>query len=342
MVTECDYFDILKKDNPFIYDSLKDKFKYFQPAFHAITPEGLNSRLTFLNQCVRPGATIPTKLPTGELDTNTDSKNTAFGAPPICVLRIGDFYHTKIVIQQLSISYDDNLFDINPEGIGVQPMIASINITFNYIGGQGLKGPVERLQNALSFNYYANTEMYDKRAVFTVTDEDPDEQAWLEANQDLIGQIGEDLDDVAADEENTDTSSQDGQTIGDRTDITQTASGETGFVKYKQVFNEYATKSADYLKGTIGEIETVMTTRNYGLVQTLMAERKFTTGTYTISTGTGLSTDQGGTLLGQPSLVADRINLMFDDYETQVKAHNTYIQRKHELIFPTNGRKRKT
>ena len=34
-------------------------------------------------------------------------------------------------------------------------------LTFNYIGGQGLKGPVERLQNALSFNYYGNTEMYD-------------------------------------------------------------------------------------------------------------------------------------------------------------------------------------
>tara|TARA_R110002020_G_scaffold196775_2_gene397758 strand:+ start:6760 stop:11784 length:5025 start_codon:yes stop_codon:yes gene_type:complete len=341
MVTECDYFDILKKDNPFIYDSLKDKFKYFQPAFHAITPEGLNSRLTFLNQCVRPGATIPTKLPTGELDTNTDAKNTSFGAPPVCVLRIGDFYHTKIVIQQLSISYDENLFDINPEGIGVQPMIASVNLTFNYIGGQGLKGPVERLQNALSFNYYGNTEMYDKRAVFTVTDEDPDEQAWLEANQDLIGQIGEDLDDVAADEENTDTSSQDGQTIGDRVDVTQTASGETGFIKYKQVFNEYAIKSADYLQATSRELEAVMTTRNYGLLQVLMAERKFTTGTYTISTGTGASTDQGGTLLGQPSLVADKINTMFDDYETQVKAHNTYIQRKHELIFPTNGRKRK-
>ena len=31
----------------------------------------------------------------------------------------------------------------------------------------GLKGPVDELQNALSFNYYANTEIYDERATAT-------------------------------------------------------------------------------------------------------------------------------------------------------------------------------
>ena len=124
MVTECDYFDIIKKDTPFIYDSLREKFKYFQPAFHSMTPEGLNARLTFLNQCLRPGATIPVVKSNGELDTEHAAKNTAFGAPPVCVMRIGDFYNTKIVINNMSISYDDNLFDLNPEGIGVHPMIA--------------------------------------------------------------------------------------------------------------------------------------------------------------------------------------------------------------------------
>ena len=43
-----------------VYDSFKEKIKYFNPAFHSTTPEGLNARLTFLNQCVRPGETIPT------------------------------------------------------------------------------------------------------------------------------------------------------------------------------------------------------------------------------------------------------------------------------------------
>ena len=81
-------------------NTLKQKFKFFHPAFHAITPEGLNSRLTFLNQCVRPGATIPTKTGDGTFSTEDAARNTAFGAPPICVLRVGDFYHNKIAIQQ--------------------------------------------------------------------------------------------------------------------------------------------------------------------------------------------------------------------------------------------------
>jgi len=342
MVTECDYFDMLKEEDPFIYDSLKDKFKYFHPAFHAITPEGLNSRLTFLNQCVRPGSTIPTKKGTGELDYETDAKNTSFGAPPVCVLRIGDFYHTKIIIQNLSISYDDNLLDFNPEGIGVQPMIASINIVFNYVGGQGLKGPVERLQNALSFNFYGNTEMYDSRAVYTVTDDDPDEQKWLQENQDLINQVGADLEDEAAKTDDLDTSANDGQTIGDRTTAQTTASGETGFITYKTVFNDYLQQNGVYITGTLSELELLLTSRNYGLLQLVMAERQWTEGQYYYPTTPNSFANVPGKLLGQPVDVSTRINALYDWCENEIKNDNTYIQQKHIIeAFPTNARKRK-
>jgi hypothetical protein len=81
------------------------------------------------------------------------------------VLRIGDFFHTKIIPNSLGITYEG--LDINPEGIGVQPMLAKITMSFNIIGGMGLKEPVQELQNALSFNYYANTEIYDERATAT-------------------------------------------------------------------------------------------------------------------------------------------------------------------------------
>ena len=56
------------------------------------------------------------------------------------------------------------LWDLNTEGIGVMPMIAEINMRFIFIGGSSLAGHISRLQNALSFNYYANTEVYDDRA----------------------------------------------------------------------------------------------------------------------------------------------------------------------------------
>ena len=183
LLTECDYFNLVKESSPMVYSGIKEKIKYFQPAFHSITPEGLNSRLTFLQQCIRPGDTIPVIGDDGR-PTEFNAKNTSFGAPPICILRIGDFYHTKIAINQISISYEPLTFDLNPEGIGVQPMLADINMSFFFIGGQGLKEPVNRLQNALSFNYYANTEVYDDRSVVTEQRDELNQEIWesIESN----------------------------------------------------------------------------------------------------------------------------------------------------------------
>jgi hypothetical protein len=91
--------------------------------------------------------------------------NLAFGRPPYCVLRIGDFFHTKIVINSMQISYDNSAggitWDLNQEGAGVQPMYAKISISFTFIGGQDIGGPVAELQNAVSENYYANSSVYN-------------------------------------------------------------------------------------------------------------------------------------------------------------------------------------
>ena len=166
-LSECHYFKKLEEDSPVAFTSLKEKLKYFHPGFHSTTPEGLNSRLTFLLQCVRPGDTIPIKGVSDPLDVG--ARNTSFGPPPICVLRIGDFYHSKVIIRDVGITYDDSTWDLNPEGIGVQPMLANVSLQVSFIGGQGLEKPVERLQNALSSNFFANTEMYDERAISTTT-----------------------------------------------------------------------------------------------------------------------------------------------------------------------------
>lgn len=164
-LSECYYFKKLEESSPVQFASLREKLKYFHPAFHSMTPEGLNARLTFLNQCVRPGDTIPIKGLSDDVDLT--ARNTTFGPPPICVIRIGDFYHSKVVIRDVTISYEDTTWDLNPEGIGVQPMIANVVLQVSFIGGHGLAKPVERLQNALSSNFYANTEMYDERSIST-------------------------------------------------------------------------------------------------------------------------------------------------------------------------------
>jgi hypothetical protein len=165
IIDEGTYFDFIDENYPNYFKYISAKIKYFHPGFHSITPEGFNSRLTFLNQCMRQGPSIyDRKTLKDGTEVGVQPQNLSFGRPPICILRIGDFFHTKIVINSLSITYDGPQWDLNPEGIGVQPMIATVSMSIDYIGGHSLVGPLNRLQNAVSFNYYANTEMYDVRS----------------------------------------------------------------------------------------------------------------------------------------------------------------------------------
>lgn len=165
IIDENVYFDFIDENYPNYFKYISEKIKYFHPGFHSITPEGFNSRLTFLNQCMRQGPSIYDKKTLKDgTEVGVQPQNLSFGRPPVCILRIGDFFHTKVIINSLSITYDGPQWDINPEGIGVQPMIATVSLSIDYIGGHSLVGPLNRLQNALSFNYYANTEMYDVRS----------------------------------------------------------------------------------------------------------------------------------------------------------------------------------
>lgn len=164
------YFSKLSDESYMVHRYIVDKVRYFDPAFHSITPEGFNSRLTFLHQCTRQGPT--TSVNTGQVDEKSKAYlkyagNLSFGRAPYCILRIGDFFNTKICIESLSIQYDNGggvQWDINPEGAGVQPMYANISITFKFLGGQDIAKPIEKLQNAITSNYYANASVYDKNA----------------------------------------------------------------------------------------------------------------------------------------------------------------------------------
>jgi len=165
---EGEYFKELENSDvnsdKILFSNIREQVDLFQPAFHSITPEGFNSRLTFLKQCTRQGPT----------NKNVGSQNLAFGSPPICILRVGDFYHTKIVINNLGLSYEPLVWDLNPEGVGVQPMLAKVSIDFKFIGGSSLNGPINKLQNAVSFNFFGNSEVYDPRADTIVATKDED------------------------------------------------------------------------------------------------------------------------------------------------------------------------
>lgn len=106
------------------------------------------------------------------MTSGSTASNLAFGRAPFCVLRLGDFLNTKIVITSVNITYPDTLWDLNPEGIGVQFMMAKVNMQIHILGGSDISAPIKRLQNAVSFNYYANTSIYDDRSDIAEYDKD--------------------------------------------------------------------------------------------------------------------------------------------------------------------------
>jgi len=253
LLTECSYFEMIEKSNPFLYKSIKSKFKNFHPAFHSVTPEGLNSRLTFLQQCVRPGDTIPTVKQSDNgtitLDYN-DAFNSAFGAPPILVLRIGDFWHTKIVPDSLSLKYEEAKFDLNPEGIGVQPMTCDVTLSFSFIGGSGLAGPISKLQNGLSFNFYANTEMYDERADET---ESIDTKYTSEILNDIKNEVG------LVKQKETPNTNEIGNTIGMvlNSGVDTTTNTIKGDITYKDKMNEIVNSVKNYTNATYKSLKEI-------------------------------------------------------------------------------------
>lgn len=274
LFSECDYFELIKDSNPMVYSTIKDKVKYFSPAFHSMTPEGLNARLTFLNQCVRPGQTIPV-IGTDGAPKYNDAKNTSFGTPPVLILRIGDFYHTKIIPNQLSITYDPLIYDINPEGIGIQPMMAKVTLGFDFIGGHGLAEPVAQLQNALSFNYYGNTEIYDERAVST--------ESTLARDKDIVSQLESKTNTGNSNSApllNTPVGNFGGSTIGTILTTENFEDGEvqTGTTQFNLVFNELSEKTNGYFTTMFNQLKTINETTNYPITQLVLLDPRFNEG----------------------------------------------------------------
>lgn len=304
LLSECDYFEMIKENTPFIYESMKEKIQFFNPTFHSITPEGLNSRLTFLQQCLRPGNTIPTIGPDGKALEN-DALNTSFGAPPICVLRVGDFWHTKIAINQMSIRYEPLTLDLNPEGIGVQPMLADVSLSFYFIGGHGLKEPVAQLQNALSFNYYANTEMYDERA--TATEDTSQIDRFVIEN--LINEVP-----LTNQELGIDIQNEAGNTIGTIQNkiLSDNGTTVTGTTSFMQIMDELIDVSKAYADATVASLTSVNDAYLTGGLRLFTKDRQYITGDfgqYASSSSDNVQTS----IFGKSENLQSKIDKIFND-----------------------------
>ena len=309
LLSECDYFETIKAETPMVYDNLKDKLKFFQPSFHSMTPEGLNSRLTFLQQCMRPGDTIPTvkqSTPNSKPElVYNNATNTSFGAPPVLVLRIGDFYNTKIIPNSLQIQYEG--LDINPEGIGVQPMIANVTLGFNFVGGSGLKESVDKLQNALTFNYYANTEIYDDRADSTDIESSRIlDQIFLE------GQTAPPI--PGANNAVPNNGQNNNNTVGNIiSSVTDDEGVTTGVISYSSFMDSVVSQTQTYFTNVVNKTKETVNQYNNAVRQQWLIERNYTEGYFTIDP------DNSVVLFGKPNNVEKRFDEIFAELDKNIK-----------------------
>ena len=309
LLSECDYFETIKAETPMVYDNLKDKLKFFQPSFHSMTPEGLNSRLTFLQQCMRPGDTIPTVkqvTPNSKPElVYNNATNTSFGAPPVLVLRVGDFYNTKIIPNSLQIQYEG--LDINPEGIGVQPMIANVTMGFNFVGGSGLKESVDKLQNALTFNYYANTEIYDDRADSTDIESSRIlDQIFLE------GQTAPPI--PGANNAVPNNGQNNNNTVGNIiSSVTDDEGVTTGVISYSSFMDSVVSQTQTYFTNVVNKTKETVNQYNNAVRQQWLIERNYTEGYFTIDP------DNSVVLFGKPNNVEKRFDEIFAELDKNIK-----------------------
>jgi hypothetical protein len=307
LLSECDYFETIKAETPMVYDNLRDKLKFFQPAFHSTTPEGLNSRLTFLQQCMRPGDTIPTiKDIAGKQQLQyNNATNTSFGAPPVLVLRIGDFYNTKIIPESLSLAYES--LDINPEGIGIQPMIANVTLGFKFVGGSGLKESIDKLQNALTFNYYANTEIWDDRADVTAQED------FLKVLDKEFLAMASPPQAPAINQAAVENGQNNNSTIG--VTLTNVISGntETGTLSYSDFMVKFVNETQTYFQTVVNKTKESVNQYNNAVRQQWMLERSYTQGNFGVS-------ETKLVLFGKPSNVEKRFDSIFGELESNIQS----------------------
>jgi hypothetical protein len=306
LLSECDYFETIKTETPMVYDNLRDKLKFFQPAFHSTTPEGLNSRLTFLQQCMRPGDTIPTiKDIAGKQQLQyNNATNTSFGAPPVLVLRIGDFYNTKIIPESLSLAYES--LDINPEGIGIQPMIANVTLGFKFVGGSGLKESIDKLQNALTFNYYANTEIWDDRADATAQED------FLKVLDKEFLAMASPPQAPAINQAAVENGQNNNSTIG--VTLTNVISGntETGTLSYSDFMVKFVNETQTYFQTVVNKTKESVNQYNNAVRQQWMLERSYTQGNFGVSPTKSV-------LFGKPSNIEKRFDTIFGELESNIQ-----------------------
>jgi len=258
---------------------------------------------------MRPGDTIPTvKVDNGRetLDYN-NATNTSFGAPPVLILRVGDFYNTKIIPTGLSIKYEN--LDINPEGIGVQPMIADVTLSFNFVGGSGLKESVDKLQNALTFNYYANTEIYDDRA-------DSTDLSYKVIDAEFLKLAASNVAPPTINQAAPNNGQTNDKPIGAVVTNIVTNSGQTGIINYSSFMDKVVEETQNYFTNVVNKNKEIVNQYNNAVRQQWMLERMYQKGKFYLDESSDVY------LFGKTNNLEKRIDQIFKQLVKDIKNEN--------------------
>jgi hypothetical protein len=189
-----------------------------------------------------------------------------------------------------------------------------VNLSFNLVGGMGLKNPIDTLQNALSFNYYANTEMYDERAEATEDTSKLDKQVvqGLQNQNPTVGVSNVD----------TEITTDGGNTIGVFVSTGTTASGQTGTLAYGTFMNNLVKQTQTYYDSTINMFDSVLTNYNYGILSMLSYGDKnqgYNIGKF------NSSTDLDVNIYGKPQNTQTYVNDAFKEFLNDIDDDNLDI-----------------
>jgi hypothetical protein len=223
---------------------------------------------------------------------------------------VGDFYHSKVVIESCNFSYEDGKFDLNPEGIGVQPMIVTVTMGFKFIGGQGLKAPIDELQNALSFNFFANTEMYDERATDSLTVSAYNKE-FIEKTE-PTGDTAKNI--------NTNLQNEGGTTIGSVEGKFQN-SGTSVNIAYKTIVNNFIESFNNFHQGEYDKLREVSEQYNSGILMLYTKDRDYKSGKMN-AFGSPSATQTDLTIFGK-STFEKKIDTLFSDLLSDISSTDT-------------------
>jgi len=193
-------------------------------------------------------------------------------------------------------------------------MIANVTMAFNFVGGSGLKSAVDKLQNALTFNYYANAEIWDDRADVTA------QEKFLEVLDNEFLAMDTPPAPPTANQASPNSGQDNNSTIGTTLTNVVTASGETGTISYGNFMAKFVTETQTYFTNVVNKTKETVNQYNNAVRQQWMLERSYTQGNLSVDTPKVV-------IFGKPNNVEKRFDQIFGDLSLNIsQGEEKFIQ----------------